>query len=249
MKQCPYCKAPFVTPVQRGAEPDPILNEACSNCQAIVIGYRNTGFALARNDINELIAAQQSYGDSWKKRGGVGAFMMLARKWDRIFNQTSKLSPGNIVAAGAQCVGRDDMRDDVGDLRRYLLLVVGELAARDAEAGLETHDEVWSYLRRVSARCVLSLNPFPQNNEVLTLVVSELWDVVEEDARNEGWDVFAAVERLPDDNLGTLLKLIHRLYQIEILINHQAEYNRARARAQTPPPTSAPVALYEQGAE
>src|ERR1039458_3589413 len=26
------------------------------------------------------------YGDSWKARGGVGAFMMAARKWDRIAN-------------------------------------------------------------------------------------------------------------------------------------------------------------------
>ena len=29
---------------------------------------------------------KQCYGDSWKQRG-VGAFMMLARKWDRIENQ------------------------------------------------------------------------------------------------------------------------------------------------------------------
>ena len=42
--------------------------------------------AIAKEDVLGLTKAQQSYGDSWKKRGGVGAFMMLARKWDRIEN-------------------------------------------------------------------------------------------------------------------------------------------------------------------
>ena len=35
-------------------------------------------------DVQALNEAQFSYGDSWKRRGGVGAFMMLARKWDRL---------------------------------------------------------------------------------------------------------------------------------------------------------------------
>ena len=43
-------------------------------------------------DAEALSAAEQSYGDSWKRRGGTGAFMMLARKWDRIENQASKFN-------------------------------------------------------------------------------------------------------------------------------------------------------------
>lgn len=39
---------------------------------------------VAARDVDGLKIAERSYGDSWKKRGGVGAFMMLARKWDRI---------------------------------------------------------------------------------------------------------------------------------------------------------------------
>ena len=35
---------------------------------------------LAQEDVDKLEKAEKSYGDSWKKRGGVGAFMMLARK-------------------------------------------------------------------------------------------------------------------------------------------------------------------------
>jgi hypothetical protein len=33
---------------------------------------------IAQHDINSLIESEKSYGDSWKRRGGTGAFMMLA---------------------------------------------------------------------------------------------------------------------------------------------------------------------------
>ena len=42
---------------------------------------------LAQADILSLIESEKSYGDSWKRRGGTGAFMMLARKFDRIEQQ------------------------------------------------------------------------------------------------------------------------------------------------------------------
>ena len=42
---------------------------------------------LAQQDILSLIESEKSYGDSWKRRGGTGAFMMLARKFDRIEQQ------------------------------------------------------------------------------------------------------------------------------------------------------------------
>ena len=42
---------------------------------------------LSKDDVLGLHNSEQSYGDSWKQRGGVGAFMMLARKWDRIEKQ------------------------------------------------------------------------------------------------------------------------------------------------------------------
>ncbi|MAK38150.1 MAG: hypothetical protein CMC15_18465, partial [Flavobacteriaceae bacterium] len=48
-----------------------------------------TAREIAIEDIRALAKAEQSYGDSWKKRGGVGAFMMLARKWDRLETQVS----------------------------------------------------------------------------------------------------------------------------------------------------------------
>ena len=73
--------------------------------------------------------APEEYGDSWCKRGGVGAFMMAARKWDRIENTVKQVN-WEIFEA----VGRDrrpeGILDDIGDLRRYLLLIE-EYVTRD----------------------------------------------------------------------------------------------------------------------
>lgn len=104
---------------------------------------------LSRDDVFELEEAEKNYGDSWKKRGGVGAMMMLARKWDRIEKALDpKAEPGDEREAPlAAAVGepipawdilealRLDTRpegiiDDVRDLRRYLLLVEAEHEAR-----------------------------------------------------------------------------------------------------------------------
>ena len=46
---------------------------------------------VAQNDLEALKRAETSYGDSWRRRGGVGAFMMLARKFDRIEHRTKFL--------------------------------------------------------------------------------------------------------------------------------------------------------------
>jgi hypothetical protein len=66
----------------------------------------------------------RTYGDSWKKRGGVGAFMMLARKWDRIENISGDSDYG-LETALRNNIG--NIVDDVDDLRRYLLLVESEV--------------------------------------------------------------------------------------------------------------------------
>jgi hypothetical protein len=80
---------------------------------------------LAANDVATLIHKGKSYGDSWKRRGGVGAFMMLARKWDRIENQA--LAKGYDVFEACRDT---DMLDDIRDLRCYLMLVEHEVTKK-----------------------------------------------------------------------------------------------------------------------
>jgi len=77
---------------------------------------------LVKQDMEKLKEAEKSYGDSWCRRGGVGAFMMLARKWDRIEQQTVKHTY-DIFETIKQDSTDTGILDDIRDLRRYLLLV------------------------------------------------------------------------------------------------------------------------------
>tara|TARA_R100001460_G_scaffold40417_2_gene75515 strand:+ start:207 stop:515 length:309 start_codon:yes stop_codon:yes gene_type:complete len=82
---------------------------------------------LANDDVSALHNAEKSYGDSWKKRGGIGAFMMLARKWDRIENQVNDYTY-DIFLALDEDKRPEGLIDDIRDLRRYLLLVEAQMA-------------------------------------------------------------------------------------------------------------------------
>ena len=77
---------------------------------------------IADSDVVALQEAEKSYGDSWRKRGGVGAFMMLARKWDRIEKQVEGYRY-DIFDAMANDKRPEGLLDDIRDLRRYLFLV------------------------------------------------------------------------------------------------------------------------------
>ena len=81
---------------------------------------------LSYEDVFGLDEAEKSYGDSWKQRGGVGAFMMLARKWDRLEKQTKKFK-WDIFQAAHEDKRDEGIIDDIRDLRRYLLLVEAEI--------------------------------------------------------------------------------------------------------------------------
>jgi hypothetical protein len=87
---------------------------------------------LVKQDCEGLLRARESYGDSWKRRGGVGAFMMLARKWDRIENQTQKQGY-DVFKAIELDPSNTGILDDIRDLRRYLLLVEAEMMVRLVE--------------------------------------------------------------------------------------------------------------------
>jgi len=84
---------------------------------------------LSSLDHVKLEEAEQSYGDSWKQRGGVGAFMMLARKWDRLEKQVTEYNY-DVFQAAAKDMREEGILDDISDLRRYLFLVEAEVRMR-----------------------------------------------------------------------------------------------------------------------
>lgn len=83
---------------------------------------------VSASDLYEVREKDISYGASWKKRGGTGAFMMLARKWDRLEEICkTKFGYDVIEAVKADMSGKDgSVLAEIRDLRRYLLLVEAE---------------------------------------------------------------------------------------------------------------------------
>lgn len=80
-------------------------------------------------DITTLVKKEIEYGGSWKRRGGIGAFMMLARKWDRIEAQVSQKNY-DLFEALLTDMRPEGILDDIQDLRRYLILVENEVVQR-----------------------------------------------------------------------------------------------------------------------
>lgn len=87
---------------------------------------------LAAHDADELEASEGAYGPSWKRRGGAGAFFQVTRKWDRLEGLCKGIGTADVLHAIRTYQGSygDPLVNDVGDLRRYLILWLSEGAAR-----------------------------------------------------------------------------------------------------------------------
>ncbi len=81
----------------------------------------------ARSTVWLVESKGKTYGDSWKSRGGVGAFMMLARKWDRIANMLSQESDSGDWLRFNRLLRGCGALEDLIDLYGYLLLVHDEV--------------------------------------------------------------------------------------------------------------------------
>ena len=96
-------------------------------------------YVLGQTDAKVVFDKDINYGHSWKRRGGVGAFMVLARKWDRLEERLKKADAPFSMDGGKSPTQYDlfehieaDPRDegvidDIRDLRRYLMLVEEEM--------------------------------------------------------------------------------------------------------------------------
>ena len=84
---------------------------------------------ISAEDWTSLDRAEEDYGDSWRKRGGIGAFMMLARNWDRIEKQVFDYTY-DIFLALEEDRRPEGLMDDIKDLRRYLLLVEAHMRTK-----------------------------------------------------------------------------------------------------------------------
>jgi len=93
---------------------------------------------IAQEDVDHINYKEKTYRGSWKKRGGTGAFMMLARKWDRIENIMQDYQSYDLfkLAEEQEWSGEDSsILAEIRDLRRYLLLVESQMVL-ECEEGL-----------------------------------------------------------------------------------------------------------------
>lgn len=124
---------------------------------------------VADSDCDALERAQKNYGNSWKNRGGVGAFMMLARKWDRLEKLLSAGVEGvrskyDIFEAIETDKRAEGVIDDIRDLRRYLMLVEAEAIAMGFCPGKLAKDQEAGTASKGGARtllCGASKSPDP----------------------------------------------------------------------------------------
>lgn len=86
---------------------------------------------IALDDVAVVKKKDAEYGGSWQRRGGVGAFMMACRKWDRI-EQLVQQYKYDVFQAAAEDSREEGILDDLRDLRGYLLLIEAEIRERQA---------------------------------------------------------------------------------------------------------------------
>jgi hypothetical protein len=98
-------------------------------------------------DISHIDHKEKTYQGSWKKRGGIGAAMMMLRKIDRIEVMLKEVNYDVFKACSGSKSGDDGtMLAEIRDLRRYLLLIESEVwnlkAQKPLQADLLVADKV-----------------------------------------------------------------------------------------------------------
>lgn len=117
----------------------------------------------------------ETYGDSWRARGGRGAWYTLVRPMDRLQQMVEHDHQGDIFAAisSAPDGGDGTVLDAVRDLRNYLLLVEAEMVSRNHDL-VNKHPEFvarldgngYSYNHLTSADEVTQDGPTLQEREL-----------------------------------------------------------------------------------
>ena len=90
-----------------------------------------------------LVQKDHDYAGSWKKRGGVGAYMMLARKWDRIEAAVTRYgNKWDVIEAALNDLRPEGTRDDQREIGWTSAVVVAGSAVWRLPAGPVSHPHV-----------------------------------------------------------------------------------------------------------
>lgn len=175
-----------------------------------------------QDDVKALRHAQIDYGDSWKRRGGVGAFMMAARKWDRLEQSVGRYE-GDILKAWREDTRPEGIRDDIRDLRRYLLLIEAESRMLESNVITRYEGDYLSKLPEIAKELedggYYSRKEFQyhaqgailpgDNRKLYYAIMGIFWARLEKSL--DGWDIF--ISRAARRNCAG--HIIRILYQVE----------------------------------
>lgn len=107
--------------------------------------YREQIPMVSAADVDRLLKKDQEYGASWKRRGGVGAFMMMVRKIDRIMAQIPEPDghPKHgfdvfAILADEHADLSESLLDTLRDLRGYAMLIEAEHLVRIGDRTKQT---------------------------------------------------------------------------------------------------------------
>jgi len=107
------------------------------------IEYRDKLQEVANEIVTTVLKKDKEYGASWKRRGGVGAYMMLVRKSDRLEQQV--LAHGYDIFSALNSPRKsktiESLRDTLEDQIAYGLLILAEIRVRDIENQKEECEE------------------------------------------------------------------------------------------------------------
>lgn len=115
-------------------QPYDILSSSCVDgrliglAESLVTVLYRASPGTPEQDCAQIREKNAAYGGSWAKRGGTGAFHALARKGDRLDEQ---LRLHKTFANCRSLPSGESIDDTLGDLRRYLILVLAWHRAED----------------------------------------------------------------------------------------------------------------------
>lgn len=97
---------------------------------------------LANRDVTTLTVKDKQYDGSWIKRGGVGAFMNVARKMDRLENIVAGYNYDVFRALERESRNTNEtLLDTIRDLRGYLMLVEAYFITEVLDISSDPHDK------------------------------------------------------------------------------------------------------------
>jgi hypothetical protein len=163
-----------------------------------------TARSISEHDVAHLREKDAAYGGSWKKRGGRGVYFMLARKADRFVTYVVGKFGGDVFAAYEADKRDENLLNDIGDLRRYLVLEQAHDNSRmdeeTDEFGYREHlAEVCrgdlSYLESEIGRLVVGVWSAPESRVLVAGSVLDDWEMLQRMIVVSDDDVFAARAR------------------------------------------------------